>query len=87
MKCGSCGADLRPSTSFVWHHPHEDCRAVKDPQNGNVFEYQFGVFVRAKDEQEAWELVRPISEALDALDIEGQSAVEGPWDRTKEMNP
>lgn len=45
-----------------------------------IFEYQFGVFVEAEDEHEAWEKVRPISEALDRLDTEGESAVEGPWE-------
>lgn len=29
--CGSCGADLGPSESFVWHMPEEDCRAVREP--------------------------------------------------------
>lgn len=45
-----------------------------------IYEYQFGVYVRAEDEAEAWELVRPVSEALDSLDIEGDSVVEGPWE-------
>ncbi len=43
-----------------------------------VYEYEFGVFVRADDEQAAWEQVRAISEALDKVDIEGDSSVEGP---------
>lgn len=30
-ECGSCGADIGPSTVFVWHEDYEDCRAVKDP--------------------------------------------------------
>ena len=29
------------------------------------------------DEQAAWEIVRPISEALDRIDAEGDSTVEG----------
>ena len=29
--CGGCGADLRPSTSFPWHYPDEDCRAIRQP--------------------------------------------------------
>jgi hypothetical protein len=44
-----------------------------------VWEYTFGVFVAAADEQAAWEIVRPISEALDAIDVEGDSSVEGPF--------
>lgn len=40
------------------------------------YEYQFGVFVDAANEQAAWEKVRPISEALDKLDAEGESATD-----------
>src|ERR1700752_4095095 len=29
--CGSCGGDLNPSDSYVWHYPDEDCRALRDP--------------------------------------------------------
>jgi hypothetical protein len=29
--CGSCGADLEVSESFVWHYAEEDCRGVKLP--------------------------------------------------------
>jgi len=43
------------------------------------YEYTFGVYVDADDEQAAWEIVRPISEALDRIDAEGDSAVEGPF--------
>ena len=43
-----------------------------------IYEYEFGVQVRAKNAQEAWEKVRAISEALDAIDVEGDSATEGP---------
>lgn len=44
-----------------------------------IYEYEFGVFVEADDEQDAWEKVRAISEALDAIDVENDSAVEGPF--------
>lgn len=47
-----------------------------------IYEYQFGVAVEAPDEATAWEMVRPISEALDALDVEGDSTTDGPFDRT-----
>lgn len=30
--CGSCGADINPSTTFVWHYPEEDCRAIRQPK-------------------------------------------------------
>lgn len=43
-----------------------------------VYEYTFGVYVRAEDEAKAWEKVREISQRLDDIDIEGDSAVEGP---------
>lgn len=46
-----------------------------------IYEYQFGVFVEAEDEAEAWEKVRAVSETLDTLDTEGDSVVEGPWER------
>jgi hypothetical protein len=46
-----------------------------------VYEYQFGVYIEAESIDDAWEKVRPISEALDILDIEGQSATEGPWEQ------
>ncbi len=29
--CEACGAMIFPSTSFPWHWPDEDCRALKDP--------------------------------------------------------
>ena len=29
--CGSCGADIGPSDSFVWHLDDEDCRAIREP--------------------------------------------------------
>jgi hypothetical protein len=29
--CGSCGAHLEESKSFVWHYADEDCRGVKLP--------------------------------------------------------
>lgn len=29
--CGSCNADLGPSSTFPWHYPDEDCRAVREP--------------------------------------------------------
>ena len=29
--CGSCGAELRASTSFPWHKPDDDCRAIREP--------------------------------------------------------
>lgn len=43
-----------------------------------VYEYSFGVYVEADNEQAAWERVRPVSEKLDEIDVEGDSAVEGP---------
>lgn len=42
------------------------------------FEYTFGVYVDAEDEREAWEKVRRVSEELDRIDAEGESAVDGP---------
>jgi hypothetical protein len=42
------------------------------------YEFSFGVFVDAADEQKAWEKVRPASELLDKIDAEGDSAIEGP---------
>lgn len=47
-----------------------------------IYEYQFGVYVEAEDEQAAWEKVRAISEALDAVDVEGDSTTEGPSEVT-----
>lgn len=29
--CGSCGADIGPSSSYPWHRANEDCRAVREP--------------------------------------------------------
>lgn len=29
--CGSCGADIEPSTVYPWHREDEDCRAVRGP--------------------------------------------------------
>jgi hypothetical protein len=40
--------------------------------------YEFGVKVEASDEASAWELVRKVSQALDAIDCEGESVVDGP---------
>ncbi len=44
----------------------------------NRYEYQFGVYVDAEDKEDAWEQVREISQALDRIDAEGTSEVEGP---------
>jgi len=44
----------------------------------NIYEYQFGVFVEADSEQDAWEKVRVVSETLDRIDVEGVSTMEGP---------
>jgi len=44
----------------------------------NIYEYQFGVFVEADSEQDAWEKVRVVSETLDRIDVEGDSTMEGP---------
>jgi hypothetical protein len=43
-----------------------------------VYEYQFGVFVQADSEEEAWERVRSVSEQLDNIDVENKSSVDGP---------
>ncbi len=43
------------------------------------YEYQFGVYVDADSEEDAWEEVREVSEALDKIDVEGTSVVEGPF--------
>lgn len=40
------------------------------------YEYQFGVYVDAENEQEAWEKVRKVSEMLDGIDAEHESATE-----------
>lgn len=45
-----------------------------------IYEYEFGVFVEADNEQDAWEKVREISEALDEIDVENDSTVEGPFE-------
>jgi hypothetical protein len=29
--CGSCGADIGPSSTYPWHYADEDCRAIKEP--------------------------------------------------------
>ena len=50
-----------------------------------IYEYTFGVYVEADDEQGAWEKVRPISEALDKIDYEGDSAVSGPFPLSKSV--
>lgn len=50
-----------------------------------IYEYAFGVYVKADDEQAAWERVRPISEALDEIDYEGGAAVEGPFEVSKSV--
>ena len=47
-----------------------------------IYEYTFGVWVEAEDEQAAWEKVRAISEALDAVDLEGDSTTDGPSELT-----
>jgi hypothetical protein len=44
-----------------------------------IYEYSFGVYVEADDEQAAWEQVRSVSEALDKIDAEGDSATDGPF--------
>lgn len=43
----------------------------------SLYMYEFGVIVEAETEQDAWELVRQASQALDKVDIE-ESTVEGP---------
>lgn len=43
------------------------------------YEYQFGVYVDADSEEDAWEEVREVSETLDKIDVEGTSVVEGPF--------
>jgi len=43
----------------------------------NIYEYTFGVYVEADNEDEAWERVRAVSELLDRIDVEGDSATEG----------
>jgi len=50
-----------------------------------IYEYAFGVYVEADDEQQAWEKVRPISQELDKIDAEGDSAVEGPFEVSKSV--
>lgn len=30
-RCGSCGADIGPSSSFPWHDEDEDCRSIRQP--------------------------------------------------------
>jgi hypothetical protein len=30
-ECGSCGADIGPSSTFPWHSDEEDCRACREP--------------------------------------------------------
>jgi len=47
-----------------------------------VYEYEFGVYVEADNEQDAWEKVREISEALDKIDVEGTSTTDGPTEVT-----
>lgn len=29
--CPTCNADLGPSTTWLWHHAAEDCRAIREP--------------------------------------------------------
>ena len=29
--CGSCGANIGPSSDYPWHYVDEDCRAVRRP--------------------------------------------------------
>jgi len=43
-----------------------------------LYEFEFGVYVDAATEADAWEKVRKVSEALDRIDSEGDSAVQGP---------
>lgn len=43
------------------------------------YEYQFGVYIEADSEQAAWDKAWRISAALDAVDVEGESVVEGPF--------
>ena len=43
------------------------------------YEYQFGVYVDADSPEDAWEMVREVSETLDKIDAEGPSVVEGPF--------
>ncbi len=42
------------------------------------YEFEFGVFVDADNEKDAWAKVRIVSEHLDKIDAEGDSTVEGP---------
>lgn len=45
-----------------------------------IYEFEFGVFIDAEDEQDAWQQVRHISAQLDDVDIEGDSSVGGPYE-------
>ena len=45
-----------------------------------VYEYEFGVLVKADSKEEAWKKVREISEKLDSIDYEGNSSVSGPFE-------
>ena len=49
-----------------------------------IYEYQFGVYVEADNEQDAWEKVREVSERLDSIDIEGDSVTDGPREVDKD---
>lgn len=44
----------------------------------SLYMYEFGVIVEAETEEDAWELVRQASQALDKIDFEGESSVDGP---------
>lgn len=46
-----------------------------------IYEFQFGVYVEAEDEQDAWKKVRKIAEELDKLDVEHDATIDGPWER------
>lgn len=44
-----------------------------------IYEFQFGVYVQASDEQAARDSVREISKKLDEIDVEGDSTLNGPF--------
>ena len=46
-----------------------------------MYEYTFGVYVEAKNEEEAQEKIQPVVKLLHELDFEGDEAVEGPITR------
>ena len=49
-----------------------------------VYVYDLGVGIVAKTRDEAWEILRPISEKLDTIDVEGESTTDGPVEYTEE---